>query len=82
MTLLEQINYRLDEIEKEAQRIQRAADGWEYYQMSTASHIRNEVHNIHVDLAQLRHMFDKLNGAADPMGWLLDARSERLPVPG
>jgi hypothetical protein len=60
MTLVEQFNQRIRRIETELYNVQRSADGWEFYGGSTASQIRNEVHNILVDLIQLRQIAARL----------------------
>ena len=70
MTLIEQIHHRLEEIDREAGNIRRAADGWEYYGQNTAYQIRNEVHNIGLDIARLRQMADGLMEEVYPVGTL------------
>jgi len=52
MTKIQQYNARLNEIEREIELIQRAADGWEYTGQNNCSQITDQVHNIRVDLAQ------------------------------
>jgi len=59
LTKIQQFNYRLDEIAREIELIQRAADGWEYTGQNNRSQIADQVHNIRVDLAQLRLMADE-----------------------
>jgi len=60
MSKIQQYNHRLNQIEREIELIQRAADGWEYTGQNNRSQIADQVHNIRVDLAQLRQLGDEL----------------------